>query len=87
MDSRDTAPDSWELEEDAEAPATAELQSAFAAFNVNATPFVPNVNATVFVPTFPQSSPAETSVSDGEGKFPIVEVSIGITGFDRGDSW
>ncbi|XP_062330053.1 eukaryotic peptide chain release factor GTP-binding subunit ERF3A isoform X1 [Osmerus eperlanus] len=67
MDSRDTAPDSWELEEDAEAPAAAELQSAFATLNVNATPFVPNVNAVVFVPTFPQSSPAETSVSDGDG--------------------
>ncbi|XP_062330055.1 eukaryotic peptide chain release factor GTP-binding subunit ERF3A isoform X3 [Osmerus eperlanus] len=66
MDSRDTAPDSWELEEDAEAPAAAELQSAFATLNVNATPFVPNVNAVVFVPTFPQSSPAETSVSDGD---------------------
>ncbi|KAM6951331.1 eukaryotic peptide chain release factor GTP-binding subunit ERF3A isoform 1-T1 [Aplochiton taeniatus] len=65
MDSRDTAPDSWELEEDAEAPAAAGLQTAFANLNVNARPFVPNVNAVEFVPTFFQSSPTETTVSDG----------------------
>uniref|UniRef100_A0A8C8H1U1 Tr-type G domain-containing protein n=1 Tax=Oncorhynchus tshawytscha TaxID=74940 RepID=A0A8C8H1U1_ONCTS len=52
MDPRDTAPDSWEQEEDAEARDAAGLQSALAALNVNAKPFVPNVNAAVFVPTF-----------------------------------
>lgn len=66
MDPRDTAPDSWELEEDAEAPTDAAgLQTAFAALNVDAKPFVPNVNAPVFVPSFLQSSPAEVPVSDG----------------------
>ncbi|KAK5880901.1 hypothetical protein CesoFtcFv8_021762 [Champsocephalus esox] len=62
MDPRDTAPDSWELEEeDAEALAVAaDLQASFAALNVNAKPFVPNVNAAVFVPSFFQASPAET---------------------------
>ncbi|KAF3853304.1 hypothetical protein F7725_013992 [Dissostichus mawsoni] len=62
MDPRDTAPDSWELEEeDAEAQAVAaDLQASFAALNVNAKPFVPNVNAAVFVPSFFQASPAET---------------------------
>ncbi|XP_061612058.1 eukaryotic peptide chain release factor GTP-binding subunit ERF3A [Phyllopteryx taeniolatus] len=65
MDPRDTAPDSWELEEDAEAPATsAALPSAFAALNVNAKPFVPNLNAPVFVPTFLQSSAAEMPPSE-----------------------
>ncbi|KAM6951332.1 eukaryotic peptide chain release factor GTP-binding subunit ERF3A isoform 2-T2 [Aplochiton taeniatus] len=68
MDSRDTAPDSWELEEDAEAPAAAGLQTAFANLNVNARPFVPNVNAVEFVPTFFQSSPTETTVSDGNAE-------------------
>ncbi|KAL3051150.1 hypothetical protein OYC64_001426 [Pagothenia borchgrevinki] len=64
MDPRDTAPDSWELEEeDAEAQAVAaDLQASFAALNVNAKPFVPNVNAAVFVPSFFQASPAETPV-------------------------
>uniref|UniRef100_A0A8C8GY17 Tr-type G domain-containing protein n=1 Tax=Oncorhynchus tshawytscha TaxID=74940 RepID=A0A8C8GY17_ONCTS len=38
--------------EDAEARDAAGLQSALAALNVNAKPFVPNVNAAVFVPTF-----------------------------------
>ncbi|XP_061764906.1 eukaryotic peptide chain release factor GTP-binding subunit ERF3A isoform X2 [Nerophis ophidion] len=62
MDPRDTAPDSWELEEDAEAPpaAAADLAATFAALNVNAKPFVPNVNAAVFVPTVPQSTTSET---------------------------
>uniref|UniRef100_A0A8C7FDB1 G1 to S phase transition 1 n=1 Tax=Oncorhynchus kisutch TaxID=8019 RepID=A0A8C7FDB1_ONCKI len=65
MDPRDTAPDSWEQEEDAEARDAAGLQSALAALNVNAKPFVPNVNAAVFVPTFFQSSLTEIPVSDG----------------------
>uniref|UniRef100_A0A4W6BT72 G1 to S phase transition 1 n=1 Tax=Lates calcarifer TaxID=8187 RepID=A0A4W6BT72_LATCA len=65
MDPRDTAPDSWELEEDAEAPAAAAgLPSAFAALNVNAKPFVPNVNAPVFVPSFLQTSAVEMPASD-----------------------
>uniref|UniRef100_A0A8C2WMG8 G1 to S phase transition 1 n=1 Tax=Cyclopterus lumpus TaxID=8103 RepID=A0A8C2WMG8_CYCLU len=60
----DTAPDSWELEEDAEAPtAAAELPSAFAALNVNARPFVPNVNAPAFIPSFLQA--VEVPPSDG----------------------
>uniref|UniRef100_A0A3P8WZF2 G1 to S phase transition 1 n=1 Tax=Cynoglossus semilaevis TaxID=244447 RepID=A0A3P8WZF2_CYNSE len=65
MDPRDTAPDSWELEDDTEATATAAgLPSAFAALNVNAKPFVPNINAPVFVPSFLQGSAAETPASD-----------------------
>lgn len=63
----DTAPDSWELEEDAEAPgAAAELQTAFAALNVNAKPFVPNPNAPVFVPNLLQASTGEMPASDGK---------------------
>lgn len=66
MDTRDTAPDSWELDEDAEAPAAAAgLPTAFAALNVNAKPFVPNVNAPVFVPSFLQTSAVEMPPSDG----------------------
>uniref|UniRef100_A0A8C7Q9J2 G1 to S phase transition 1 n=1 Tax=Oncorhynchus mykiss TaxID=8022 RepID=A0A8C7Q9J2_ONCMY len=65
MDPRDTAPDSWEQEEDVKARATAGLQSALAALSVNAKPFIPNVDAAVFVPTFLQSSPTEISNSDG----------------------
>ncbi|XP_029540887.1 eukaryotic peptide chain release factor GTP-binding subunit ERF3A isoform X2 [Oncorhynchus nerka] len=65
MDPRDTAPDSWEQEEDVKARAAAGLQSALAALSVNAKPFIPNVDAAVFVPTFLQSSPTEISNSDG----------------------
>lgn len=63
MDPSDTAPDSWELEEDAEAAAG--LPTAFAALNVNAKPFVPNVNAPVFVPSFLQANVVEIPASDG----------------------
>lgn len=52
MDPRDTAPDSWEQEDDSEATIDGQLESAFTALNVNAKPFVPNVNAAEFVPAF-----------------------------------
>ena len=71
MDHRDTAPDSWELEEDAEAPTTAAgLSAAIAALNVNAKPFVPNINAAVFVPSFFQSAAVE-SPPVSEGRFTL----------------
>ncbi|TNM97559.1 hypothetical protein fugu_015715 [Takifugu bimaculatus] len=52
MDPRDTAPDSWEQEDDSEATLDGQLESAFTTLNVNAKPFVPNVNAAEFVPAF-----------------------------------
>uniref|UniRef100_A0A3P8PJI7 Tr-type G domain-containing protein n=1 Tax=Astatotilapia calliptera TaxID=8154 RepID=A0A3P8PJI7_ASTCA len=48
----DTAPDSWEQEDDVEATIDGQLESAFTTLNVNAKPFVPNVNAAEFVPAF-----------------------------------
>lgn len=57
MDSRDTAPDSWEQEDDVEATAETELQSAFTGLNVN---------APEFVPSFLSLGPAENSTSDGK---------------------
>uniref|UniRef100_A0A8C7FE43 G1 to S phase transition 1 n=1 Tax=Oncorhynchus kisutch TaxID=8019 RepID=A0A8C7FE43_ONCKI len=68
MDPRDTAPDSWEQEEDAEARDAAGLQSALAALNVNAKPFVPNVNAAVFVPTFFQSTASDWKPHSAKNK-------------------
>lgn len=65
MDPRDTAPDSWEQEDDGEAPADVQLQTAFTALNVDAKPFVPNVNAAEFVPAFLQRGPSENPDSDG----------------------
>nr|XP_020476024.1 eukaryotic peptide chain release factor GTP-binding subunit ERF3A [Monopterus albus] len=79
MDPSDTAPDSWELEEDAEAPAAAAgLQTAFAALNVNAKPFVPNVNAPVFVPSFLQTSAVEMPASDGTSD-PVASMEVAET--------
>uniref|UniRef100_A0A4W4G543 Tr-type G domain-containing protein n=1 Tax=Electrophorus electricus TaxID=8005 RepID=A0A4W4G543_ELEEL len=49
-ETRDTAPDSWEQEDDGEAPVDVQLQDAFTGLNVNAKPFIPNVNAAEFVP-------------------------------------
>lgn len=57
MDSRDTAPDSWEQEDDVEATAETELQSAFTGLNVN---------APEFVPSFLSRCPAENDTSDGK---------------------
>lgn len=59
MDQRDSAPESWEEEDDVEAQADTELQSAFTGLNVNAPEFVPS-----FVPrASPQStgSPGKTN--------------------------
>lgn len=67
MDPRDTAPDSWEQEDDVEATIDGKLEEAFTAFNVNAKPFVPNVNAVEFVPTFPMNEHSENL--DSVGKF------------------
>ncbi|KAM8889877.1 eukaryotic peptide chain release factor GTP-binding subunit ERF3A [Synchiropus picturatus] len=83
MDAKDTAPDSWELEEDAEAPAVAaELPTAFAALNVNAKPFVPNVNAPVFVPSFLQASAGDTTAlygaSDAVASMEVTETAAPV---------
>ncbi|XP_074475387.1 eukaryotic peptide chain release factor GTP-binding subunit ERF3A [Sebastes fasciatus] len=85
MDPRDTAPDSWELEEDAEAPAAADSAAAeqlptaaFAALNVNAKPFVPNVNAPVFIPSFLLPSAVETPASDGAPD-PVASMEVAET--------
>lgn len=66
MDSRDTAPDSWEQEDDVEATIDGQLESAFTTLNVNAKPFVPNVNAAEFVPTFAMKAPSENLDSSGK---------------------
>lgn len=57
MDSRDIAPDSWEQEDDVEATADSELQSAFTGLNVN---------APEFVPSFLSRGPPENDTSDGK---------------------
>lgn len=49
MEPRDTAPDSWEQEDD-EAVMERQLRPGSNTLNVNAKPFVPNVNAAEFVP-------------------------------------
>uniref|UniRef100_W5MKW1 G1 to S phase transition 1, like n=1 Tax=Lepisosteus oculatus TaxID=7918 RepID=W5MKW1_LEPOC len=62
----DTAPDSWEQEDDVEAPAEEQLRAAFTGLNVNAKPFVPNVHAAEFVPAFLQTGPSDSpDVADG----------------------
>ncbi|MGH0118765.1 UNVERIFIED_CONTAM: hypothetical protein FKN15_062227 [Acipenser sinensis] len=75
MDPRDSAPDSWELEDDVEAPTDAQLQSALARLNVNAKPFVPNVHAAEFVPAFFVDEPSENTGSGGSDAVTIMEVS------------
>lgn len=69
MDPRDTAPDSWEQEDDVEATIDGQLDTALTTLNVNAKPFVPNVNAAEFVPTF--ATIAHPENIDSSGKFTV----------------
>lgn len=66
MDSRDTAPDSWEQEDDVEATIDGQLEPTLATLNVNAKPFVPNVNAAEFIPTFAMKARPENVDSVGK---------------------
>uniref|UniRef100_A0A8C1U1J3 G1 to S phase transition 1, like n=1 Tax=Cyprinus carpio TaxID=7962 RepID=A0A8C1U1J3_CYPCA len=57
----DTAPDSWDQEDDGEAQVDEQLSKAFTtSLNVDAKPFVPNVHAAEFIPTFRQKDSAES---------------------------
>uniref|UniRef100_A0A673I2W5 Eukaryotic peptide chain release factor GTP-binding subunit ERF3A-like n=1 Tax=Sinocyclocheilus rhinocerous TaxID=307959 RepID=A0A673I2W5_9TELE len=63
----DTAPDSWDQEDDGEAQVDEQLSKAFiTSLNVDAKPFVPNVHAAEFIPTFQQKSSTETVESAGD---------------------
>uniref|UniRef100_A0A671V4N1 G1 to S phase transition 1, like n=1 Tax=Sparus aurata TaxID=8175 RepID=A0A671V4N1_SPAAU len=73
MDPRDTAPDSWEQEDDVEATIDGQLDSAFTSLNVNAKPFVPNVNAAEFVPSFAVKANSENPSGSGE---PLLAIMI-----------
>lgn len=65
MDPRDTAPDSWEQEDDVEATVEGPLESTLSDLNVNAKQFVPNINAAEFVPAFLVQKPSENHDHDG----------------------
>ncbi|CDQ82213.1 unnamed protein product [Oncorhynchus mykiss] len=88
MDPRDAAPDSWEQEDDVEAPVDGKLDSEFAALNVNAKPFVPNINAVEFVPSFFQKGPSEDpdSGADVEPVVATMEVAETAAPVENGDS-
>ncbi|XP_073350292.1 G1 to S phase transition 1, like [Pagrus major] len=87
MDPRDTAPDSWEQEDDVEATIDGQLESAFTSLNVNAKPFVPNVNAAEFVPSFSIKANSENvdSVVAVE-KISTMEVSESAAPVENGDT-
>lgn len=71
MDAIDTAPDSWDQEDDSEAQVDVQLSKAVnTSLNVDAKPFVPNVHAAEFVPSLRQKGSAETVESAGE--FPVI---------------
>ncbi|KAL0197392.1 hypothetical protein M9458_005932, partial [Cirrhinus mrigala] len=64
MDAIDTAPDSWDQEDDGEAQVDEQLSKAVTTtLNVDAKPFVPNVHAAEFIPAFRQKSSTETAES------------------------
>jgi len=74
MDPIDTAPDSWEQEDDGEAPVDVQL-SGFGALNVNAKPFVPNINAAEFVPSFAPKGLSDNVDSGGGDTVASMEVT------------
>ncbi|XP_023205134.1 eukaryotic peptide chain release factor GTP-binding subunit ERF3A isoform X1 [Xiphophorus maculatus] len=88
MDPRDTAPDSWEQEDDVEQEATVDgqLEAAFTTLNVNAKPFVPNVNAAEFVPPFAMRAPTENVdaavVNDKVSTMDLSESSVPVENGD-----
>ncbi|XP_010872647.1 eukaryotic peptide chain release factor GTP-binding subunit ERF3A [Esox lucius] len=88
MDPRDAAPDSWEQEDDVEAPVDGKLDSAFAALNVNAKPFVPNINAVEFVPSFLQKGPSEDTDSGADVEPVVATMDFAETAalVENGDS-
>ncbi|KAG2456036.1 ERF3A factor, partial [Polypterus senegalus] len=85
MDPRDTAPDSWEQEDEVEAPTDAQLQSAFTGLNVNAKPFVPNVHAAEFVPAFLQKGASENAES-GFDKVTSMEICDTSAPLENGEA-
>lgn len=83
MDSRDTAPDSWEQEDDVEATIDGQLDAALTTLNVNARPFVPNVNAAEFVPAFATIVHPENN--DSSEKRSIMKVTECNAPMENGD--
>uniref|UniRef100_A0A8C2BIX7 G1 to S phase transition 1, like n=1 Tax=Cyprinus carpio TaxID=7962 RepID=A0A8C2BIX7_CYPCA len=76
MDAIDTAPDSWDQEDDGEAQVDEQLSKAFStSLNVDAKPFVPNVHAAEFIPTFRPKGSTETAEPAGPDADANVEVS------------
>ncbi|XP_006637246.1 eukaryotic peptide chain release factor GTP-binding subunit ERF3A isoform X3 [Lepisosteus oculatus] len=86
MDPRDTAPDSWEQEDDVEAPAEEQLRAAFTGLNVNAKPFVPNVHAAEFVPAFLQTGPSDSPDVAGTDTVTSMEVSDSVAPVENGEA-
>uniref|UniRef100_A0AAX7UP02 Tr-type G domain-containing protein n=1 Tax=Astatotilapia calliptera TaxID=8154 RepID=A0AAX7UP02_ASTCA len=87
MDPRDTAPDSWEQEDDVEATIDGQLESAFTTLNVNAKPFVPNVNAAEFVPAFGlKAHPANVDSAVAVEKMSTMEMSESAAPVENGDA-
>uniref|UniRef100_A0A4W4FA46 Tr-type G domain-containing protein n=1 Tax=Electrophorus electricus TaxID=8005 RepID=A0A4W4FA46_ELEEL len=87
MDTSDTAPDSWEQEDDVEAPVDAELQCAFTGLNVNAPEFVP-----AFIPRgLPESAGSEEEcvAKNGLGSraVPPATVENGETDASTAETW
>ncbi|CAL8272064.1 unnamed protein product [Lota lota] len=85
MDPRDSAPDSWEQEDDVEATVEGPLESALSELNVNAKQFVPNINAAEFVPAFLVTKPSENH--DHDAKLALFQsVFVCIATVENGDA-
>ncbi|KAA0705553.1 Eukaryotic peptide chain release factor GTP-binding subunit ERF3A [Triplophysa tibetana] len=89
MDARDTAPDSWDQEDDGEAQVDMQLSNALAnSLNVNAKSFVPNVHAAEFVPSFLNNSAdtVEPSGPNTDAKVEEPEQEASAPPMENGDA-
>uniref|UniRef100_A0A3B3INS7 G1 to S phase transition 1, like n=1 Tax=Oryzias latipes TaxID=8090 RepID=A0A3B3INS7_ORYLA len=82
MEARDTAPDSWEQEDDVEAVMEGPGSNAL---NVNAKPFVPNVNAAEFVPVAVKTDSGELESVVAE-KLSSLKVSQSAAPVENGEA-
>uniref|UniRef100_A0A3B3IJB7 G1 to S phase transition 1, like n=1 Tax=Oryzias latipes TaxID=8090 RepID=A0A3B3IJB7_ORYLA len=84
MEARDTAPDSWEQEDDVEAVMEGPGSNAL---NVNAKPFVPNVNAAEFVPVAVKTDSGELESVGDSPLSPAAPVENGEADVTTEETW
>nr|XP_023677580.1 eukaryotic peptide chain release factor GTP-binding subunit ERF3A-like [Paramormyrops kingsleyae] len=85
MEPIDSAPDSWEQEDDSEAPVDVPLRAALGALNVHAAEFVPGFRQ--MVPTEEPGRRGSETVNSTEASEPAAPLENGETGVATEETW